>query len=462
MAGLLIHNGGVYTNGSKYPYATYQGSKEGLSIWQGENHVWSDYYLGEYNNRGTVTFTPDSTSGGAQGDFSFTGKSLSEEFVEIDPAGGTITCEILAYQTNNWKNIGILGYTYEVGNTSNLLSFTYNGNKPTWLTTYENYSTHVSRIAKVANPNKYDTSKLTFNIVVPANDSSSSSYTYTKLIGFFDETGGVTYMRDNTVRTPKGYNTLPTLKNKSELWLVNYWQKPNINAMYYVNMAFIDPDNVSDAGGQITIGSNAILSSSSNTFENTSADLYLFIEFGVSDGGSTIYWNGNETSAISSQGITTKVPSDIYKYITFTLENPDNDESHYTISATSIVTLGSTNTSYKLVKCELKTDGKNTEQNNTREHIHQQYLLRDLVNVGDSDVAHINYALASWKKDSKSTVTFKIKRAATTDDWNIKIKATLDYESGRMHYKGSTTTTGEVPTFDIDERTDLEEETLGY
>lgn len=477
-----IYNGGIYVSGNKYPNKIYvSGSKIGKATWSGDKHVWSDYVIEGVAN--SLTFKPDETSGGLQGDFSYgcgTGSypnmvTPGDITLEIDPAGGTGYFSLKSRFSNNCEKISLLTYSYESSTniaSDSIFKFTKNDSGlAAILNTYEGGigSTTYSRVSKIFNTLNNYGSKLTSDkdctvyFSIGANNTSSASYGELKIIGFYDEFGGLAYMKDNVVRDPKGYNTLPVLKGKAEMTIMKWWQKPNV--LYYVNMGFVDIQFALNnyVSGVLDLGSDSIIaSSSSSNFEITSTTLYLFIEFGVSVGGSTIYWNGNETSAISSQGISTTVPSDIYKYLSFTLTNPDNSESHYTISASSILTTGSINShSYKIVQCQLKTNGKNTEKTNTSDHIHQQYLLRDLTNTADGTTTN-NYAAAKYSKGGTSTVSFKIKRAATTDNWNIKIKASLDYESGKMHYKGSTTTSDVVPTFNPDTRTDLEEEILGY
>lgn len=475
-----IYNGGIYVSGNKYPNKIYvSGSKIGKATWSGDKHVWSDYVIEGVAN--SLTFKPDETSGGMQGDFSYgcgTGNypnmmTPGDIMLEIDPAGGTGYFSLKSRFSNDCEKISLLTYSYESStniSSDSIFKFTKNdAGLAAILNTYEGGvgSTTYSRVSKIFNTLNNYGSKLTSDkdctvyFSIGPNNTSSASYGELKIIGFYDEFGGLSYMKDNEVRDPKGYNTLPVLKGKTEMTIMKWWQKPNV--LYYVNMGFIEGLDFSYSDGAFDVGSDSDLqSSSSSTFEVTSTYLYLFIEFGVSVGGSTIYWNGTEPSSISSQGISTTVPSNIYNYLTFTLTNPDNSESHYTISASSIATIGNLNTRpYKVVECKLETNDKNTEKTNTPDHIHQQYLLRDLTNTADGTTTN-NYAAAKYSKGGTSTVSFKIKRAATTDNWNVKIKVSLDYESGKMHYKGSTTSSDVVPTFEPDTRTDLEEEILGY
>lgn len=465
-----IYNGGIYVSGNKYPNKIYvSGSKIGKATWSGDKHVWSDYVIEGVDS--SLTFKPDETSGGLQGDFSYgcgTGNypnmmTPGDITLEIDPAGGTGYFSLKSRFSNDCEKISLLTYSYEsstsISNDS-IFKFTKNdAGLAVILNTYEGGvgSTTYSRVSKIFNTLTNYGSKLTSNkdctvyFSIGPNNTSSASYGELKIIGFYDEFGGLSYMKDNEVRDPKGYNTLPILKGKAEMTIMKWWQKPNM--LYYVNMGFIDADTAgqNDATISSTIGSDY------KTFEDMGKIIYLFIEFGVSVGGSTIYWNGTEPSSISSQGISTTVPVDIYKQLTITLTNPDNSESHYDCYGFGVT---DTTTAYKVVKLQVKTE-KNTEKTNTLDHIHQQYLLRDLTNTADGPTTN-NYAAAKYSKGGTSTVSFKIKRAATTDNWNVKIKVSLDYESGKMHYKGSTTSSDVVPTFEPDTRTDLEEEILGY
>lgn len=457
-----IYNGGIYVSGNKYPNKIYvSGNKSGKATWSGEAHVWSDYLIEPVEK--SLTFKADETSGGLQGDYSYgcgTGNypdmiTPGDITLQIDPAGGTGYFSLKSRFSNDCEKISLLTYSYEASTniaSESIFKFTKNdAGIAAMLNTYSGGVGQItySRVGKITNTLNNYASKLTSDkdctvyFSIGPNNTSSASYGEFKVIGFYDEFGGLSYMRDNEVRDPKGYNKLPTLKGKTEITVMKWWQKPNI--LYYVNMGFIDGTNI------------ASISSDYKTFETTSKTIYLFVEFGVSIGGSTIYWNGNEISQISSQGITTTVPSDIYKHITITLTNPDNSESHYTCTATSVV---DTSTTYKIVKYSLVSD-KNTEKTNTSEHIHQQYLLRNLTNTADGTTNN-GYAAAKYSKGSQSKVTFNIKRSATTDNWNVKIKASLNYESGKMHYIGSTTTSSVVPTFTADTRTNLDTSILDY
>lgn len=458
-----IYNGGIYVSKDKYPNKIYvSGNKIGKATWSGEAHVWSDYIIEPIEK--SLAFKSDETSGGLQGDYSYgcgTGNypnmiTPGDITLQLDPAGGIGYFSLKSRLRNDCEKISLLTYSYETSTNidkDSVFNFTKNdAGSAVVLNTYEGVlgGTIFSRVSKITNTLNNYAFKLTSNkdctvyFSIGPNNTSSASYGEFKIIGFYDEFGGVTYMKDNITRDPKGYNTLPTLKGKSEITVMKWWQKPNV--LYYVNMAFVN-----------SASSTSVISSKSTTFENTSTTLYLFIEFGVSIGGSTIYWNGNETSNISSQGITTTVPSDIYKYIDFTLTNPTGSESHYTISGAT-----ATNTDkYKIIPCTIKSNAKNTEKNNTSSHIHQQYVVRDLTNTADG-TANNGYAAAKYSKDGKSTVSFKIKRMATTDNWDIKVKATLDYTSGKMHYKGSTETSSVIPTFASDTRTNLDTSILDY
>lgn len=486
-----IYNGGVYVSGDKYPNKIYvSGSKLGKATWAGEAHVWSDYIIEPVEK--SLTFKPDETSGGLQGDYSYgcgTGDypdmiTPGDITLQIDPAGGTGYFSFKSRLSNEYEKISLLTYSYESStgiSKDGLFAFTKNDAGTTSiLNTYEGGLglTTYSRIGKIENTLNNYVSKLTFDkdctvyFSIGPNNTSSASYGELKIIGFFDEFGGVTYMSDNTVRNPKGYNTLPELKGKTEMTVMKWWQKPNV--LYYVNMAFVNLDamNISNENEKID---DIILSSYCTTFEVTSKKLWLYVEFGVSIGGGTIYWNGTETNEFRSQGISSRVPDNIHEYIKFTYSLPTENQymPGFWISVDDgITTNGNFSTfnkgnhgqfiQYNVVSL------KNTEQYNSKSHIHQQYLVDNLyispVDSGDGSDTNIRdgYVTHSYKKGSQSNVLFRIKRSATTDNWGVGIKATLDYESGKMHYQGSTSTSSDVPTFEPDTRTDLTTEILGY
>lgn len=212
------------------------------------------------------------------------------------------------------------------------------------------------------------------------------------------------------------------LKENSIL-LANWYQLPNI--LYFASMAWVQKPASKDS-------TPVLMPSTSVEYTDTSFDIYLFVELGISpNGGKDIYWNQKYTRG--SLSLNSTLPENIARYITIDRPSnvPNTNSTTYNHSSKYGQTFAvSTVWPYGNYVKVTGTSLPNNERNN--EERTQRYFMDNLLFESPSCVnvnGKVAGAAVSGPNDELKTLpcTFDVKKYTTTKPWNIRINASLQY-----------------------------------
>lgn len=212
--------------------------------------------------------------------------------------------------------------------------------------------------------------------------------------------------------------------------LVASWSQ-GANCAYYCSMAWVKkPSSYTDDPVR--------LDNTSVSYNTTSIELYLFVEFGVSpDGGTHIYWDQK-----LDNGLDATLPDNLYQYITVT--TTQNGDEDWTSKYSNFVVEKYGGNYFKVTGTSVPNNNSNNESDNRK----QTYKVENFSisaastiqvpydGVGPmTDFDEIRAANADETDDiQKTEVAFYVNRYTSTDDWSIKLQAKLNYDK----YQGST------------------------
>lgn len=422
--------------------------------------IWPRYELGFVD--GSFNYwIPTDGSGGLQGctdklnrNLNFTSRedgSDSEEYgYELDPAGGNGEFKLIIRESTLWHRMSIkirletetnylddttlklsgASCPYKINESDNtsvkLLSRTVSGTKVTY--DYKiipnGITTRRDKDQTLKESDEYDV-KIDFKLG-PNNNPSNSRGTVS-IVSYYDSL-------DEEI----------LFKTDQRPILFKWWQKPNL--LYYVEMGFVEKPATAKSTPRIASSEYY-----KNNYNNTNFDLFLFIEFGISlDGGLNINWNQDWEKFLANKGITTinpeaistVVPSDLATSGKFTFVIYGENKERFVIPSQNI-SLYFDKSDYvgsyaKYFKIGLSSTSANTEYTNDASHIHQSYYVDPSELKNTASYNENMKAIASWEANSKSNISFLLRRISTTDPWKCKVKASLEYIKGQMKYRGST------------------------
>lgn len=211
--------------------------------------------------------------------------------------------------------------------------------------------------------------------------------------------------------------------------LIASWSQ-KANCAYYCSMAWVKKPS-SYTNDPVRLDSTSV------SYNSTSIELYLYVEFGASpDGGTHIYWNQTQ------QGLDATLPDNLYQYITVTPKQ--NGDADWTSKYSSFVVEKYGGNYFKVTGTSSTNNGQNNESTNRK----QTYKVENLSisapysiqvpydGVGPiKDFDYIQAANADQTDDiQKTEVGFYVNRYTSTDDWSIQLVAELNYGK----YQGST------------------------
>ena len=445
--------GAIYTyNRGKFIFG--KNSNEVNQAWQGQDSptrevrvgdstIWPSFSVGSVSN--TFTFTPSADSSKAQGDFTVIlkdgqskytdpNKSLNEnDYIEVDPAGGTGTIGIMTRESSLWHQLSLIGQIEETnpGNAeiddfaitapSSVYREVSKGSsiQPNTTYTYTPFTLKVNAdtdgqnglITKLSRQQEHDVNymptgnyDISLHWSIKANNNPSTTYTTFKINGFYDLLG-------------RQYK----IDDEDHKILFKVFQKPNI--LYYYHLAFL---NETQANNYMNGGALETLDSITVDYNATTTTFYTFIELGISpDGGQTIYWNNAEKgSSIDNAQV-----SDL----TLSVDQPT--ALNYKASVIEHNT-----TKPNLFKCTI-TSYANDESHNTT-GMTQNYSIIDKQftdNLKSVDQFYGHHApwifhegsFAESSTNSKVSETFKISRSTSTKPISVNITPSFNY--GKFH-----------------------------
>lgn len=499
---IVLQGGSVFQGSNTILPKIWSNGKAGKWTFQGQSWDWNSMVFDGVKS--SVTFVPDLINGGLQGDFSIGTGSTTSVYpnkvdtynhtpirYEIDPAGGTGSFQILSRELTYWHKVNPLIYSYQYTSVGNTMTFNPIDNGNGFIISYVSpygksvtfrYKTETKDVREfkvlqevetnttddttnstylVSKDDSYD---LTLDYKIGANNTPESSYTDVWLIGFQNEKEeweyfntsysyykNVPWKHNNTYMDSARCST--THSNIDNICLLQLWQKPNV--LYSVHIKFINP-NYTDYNNAPSASS--VLESNTVTWNTRSADILIYVEFGVSpDGGKTIYWNGTESDSsiggtigakLVAMGITSVVPTNINEYMTANVLNssciPNSSFDGYT-SVPRYTTHIDTATVYgtkafKFVRMQITTESDNDEANNIPSARYQHYSpinfeqMATATNAGQIG----GQWYASYTNNSQSAVKFQIGRKYKTDAWSCNVQVKLNYIKDSLKYIGST------------------------
>lgn len=506
---VLLGSGKIYVGTNNKIARVWTNSRIAHYGMQGTSWDWSNLEFHGANN--SLVFVPDPDNGGLQGDLSIgTGSNTSKypskqatsdinnDLYEIDPAGGTGQFELFSRELSYTYKFGPIFLSYQFTTSTNSINALENRfvvtsvsdpgdiKKRSVIGAGTSYFTQIYKLDVKKPSNMQDTSympvpdtaDITVNFSIGPNNTPDSSYTWIKLIGFFNESGQEEYFTNASSFAKTSYShprnvpwkNLDSQRNylgtfPKELSLLKIWQRPNI--LYYVHMKFVRNDyNDFDSPP----GQSDLIESSNDKWDITKNEVLLYIEFGVSpDGGNTVWWNGAESVStiggetgqkLVNQGITSIVPDDIHKYITCSFLNTsyvpnwdtmqDSDVPRYKFYGAT--TNG--NNPFKYVRIIYITyeGNPNDESNNLPKNVKQKYMCMNFEDMPTSTTAthtddpsidittqkYQNEYWAKYQSNSQSAVKFQVKRTHATNPWHADLHVELNYTKNSLKYIGST------------------------
>jgi len=445
--------------------------KEGRSLSLGKVHIWPSYELENAKDK-TFTFIAPALSewGHMQGEFQFingidpSNLTLYYNTVEIDPAGGHGQIRFNARESSLWHRLkvkirvtivnvdssealgtslpgeisfpaGTKTYLYDDGAKKDLketktcntnliiseVSSTYSNNNiyfatgdddTEYETTYDDKileytidfnQSHTTQHGLI-DPNAYD---YVLDYEISANNDVRKKAGFIELVSYYAYDDGT--LREYPLDVP--------------IVLASWRQRQNI--LYYVNMAWVSKPTSKDS-------MPSVVDSSTVEYNDTTFNLYLFVELGVSpNGGHDIYWN--QVYKQGANSLSAVLPSDISKYITI-YKNDDVKPGHINnYGDFTVQTMWSGGNYVKVTGTSLP----NTEANN-KDRV-QHYYVKNMYSHGDDYIHDDHFSCAAAKSDRTENrhgqySTFNVRKMTDTNPWNINITATLEYEK----YSGAT------------------------
>lgn len=448
---------------------------QGVRMDYATTHIWPSYRVQYIPSSFIYKSWSLSNWGHMQGDFQYLSGTFSSpgQTMEFDPAGGYGHFKIEAKESSMWHPLAIV-VTVNEGNRNQetqedeFFSFTKkadswyvydaNGKKDikdtdainNWNTNYDiailnrtiandhTTITYLIRKKNIANGDSktplgkgvYDYD-LWYNI--GPNNNVTNSLSYITIDGYFDERSLAMTLNEvvNAYNSKSEYYHPQANPIKIGTW------KQKSNILYYVNMAWVDKPST-------TSTTPTPMSSTSVEYTDTSIVLYLYVELGISaNGGHDIYWNQDVPN--TSNSLSSKIPSDLNRYITVDISN--NDPDYDATSKYSKFTVSRYGENYMKVTA---TSVANNEHNNPISRRQQDYFIDNVMYDPDGQIEwkpsasgsgpHLQpkmfNATTSDDTDNNHILneTFTVKKYTTTKPWKIKINATLAYNK----YKGST------------------------
>lgn len=438
--------GVIYTyNRGKFIFG--KNSNEVNKAWQGQDSptrevkvgdstIWPSFTVGSV--AGTFTFTPSLDSTKSQGDFTIISENgiskyktsvktpnnpIDEnEYIEVDPAGGTGTIGIMTRESSLWHQLSLIGQIDEVKEKSDesakIDKFTITASSSvyagvtTGTSTYNNNNKiYTTPFTLKVNSNDNGTTKLTsqqehdakymptgnydilLNWSIKANNNPSVAYTTFNLNGFYDLLG-------------RNY----LIPNNNKL-LFKVFQKSNI--LYYTHLAFLTENQ---ANNYINSGTLQTVESINVNYNVTTTTFYTFVELGISpNGGHDIYWNNAEKGSSIPDSISLTA-------LKLSVDQPT--VLNYKVDVISH--------SGNLFKCTITSD-VNDENHNTF-GMKQNYSITDKKftnTLGDIIGGDGKASFTESANGSKVYEKFKIGRSTITKPISVNITAQFNY--GHYH-----------------------------
>lgn len=423
---------------------------EGRALTFGQTHIWPSYRL---DNIGASTFkyTAPAMSdwGHMQGNYDFrngqTTAPSTKVISPIDPAGGYGTISVIAKESSLWHRVKIklrstvtgkdnIDENGDISFPTGTKTYKYDDggvkDKTETIVRNEHYNIEVL-------PSSLDvgTNTKTTDFIISFKETHSDTETLIPSLDTVDYKLNYEIAANNEVTNKSGKleiisyyaydsGTLKEyeLNSDKRIVLATWSQIPNI--LYFASIAWVKKPSSKDEAPQL-------LTSTEVEYTNTTFELYLFVELGVSpNGGNTIYWN--QKYELGGKSLDATMPSDIAKYITIECYNgvssdgTANDHSKNYNKFTPY-TMWQNGNYVKVVGSSLP----NNESNNKSRT--QEYFA-DNVTYSQDDIVTINGkkigAVTSDHTDNKKYVyiDFNVLKYTTTNPWDVKINAILAYD----------------------------------
>lgn len=434
--------------------------KQGVRMDYAETHIWPSYRVQYIPASFVYKSWSLSNSGHMQGDFQYLNGTFSTpgQTMEFDPAGGYGHFKLEAKESSMWHPLAIVVTVHE-GNRNQETQedefFSFTKKEDSWYVYDDGGKTDIKDTDALTKWNVgYDIVRLSRTITneytshtflirknnisygdatqplgkgvydydlwynIGPNNNVANSLSYITIDGYFDERS-LAMTLDEVV---DAYNADSECYHSQDNCIkIGTWkQKPNI--LYYVNMAWVDKPR--------TTSSDPVpMSATSVEYADTSIELYLYVELGISsNGGHNIYWN--QDLPIPGNSLSSKIPSDLNRYITVDISS--NDPDYDATSKYSKFTVSRYGENYMKVTA---TSVSNNEHNNPTSRRLEDYFIDNVMYDPDHQIGQF-HVTTSDDTDNNHVLneTFTVRKYTTTMPWKISINATLAYNK----YKGST------------------------